>query len=303
MSDADFYQILGVRRSASADEIKSAYRELVKRYHPDLFPLAGEKAEATEKLGQINEAYAVLGNAARRQRYDQRFIQVPKTRRSRAPAATKRRKASRPGVHANLRSKMANSLKGRLYFSKKRAGYALAGAMVALVLIYADRSEPRLATAWTLLEKLEVTPAKSLSRPEGTGEGWVRLGAYASVSECAAIIKRKVRMDEQEGSRAVLDEQNGTMAITLYVKKETAQARDDSNFHAKPERSAGDEGASKDELRQLDQQVTQEGIKSIPKSGMIKRVRSLECRATQRVETESWLRRTLRRMGLLFSGK
>ena len=302
MSDADFYQILGVRRSASADEIKSAYRELVKRYHPDLFPLAGEKAEATEKLGQINEAYAVLGNAARRQRYDQRFIQVPKTRRSRAPAATKRRKASRPGVHANLRSKMANSLKGRLYFPKKRAGYALAGAMVALVLIYADRSEPRLATVWTLLEKLEVTPA-SLSRPEGTGEGWVRLGAYASVSECAAIIKRKVRMDEQEGSRAVLDEQNGTMAITLYVKKETAQARGDSNFQTDPERSTANEGAPKDEQRQLEQQAAPEGIKSIPKSTMIKRVRSLECRATQRVETESRLRRTLKSVGLLFSAK
>jgi curved DNA-binding protein CbpA len=295
MSDANFYQVLGIGRSASADEIKSAYRERVKRYHPDLFPTAGAKAEATEKLRQINEAYAVLGNAEQRHRYDQEFIQKPQTR-AHAPAAAKPRRTSRPPRHANLRSKTAKILKGRLYFSKKRAGYALAAAIVVLVLIYAGRSEPRLVTAWTLVEKLEVSPAKSISPLEGAGQGWVRLGQYASVSECAGILKQRVRKDEQEGSRAVFDEQTGTMAITVYVKKETAQARDDFKSAATPERSSAVEGASKNEQRQLEQRATEEGTKSFPQDGVTKRVRSLECREAQRWESESWLRQTLRRM-------
>jgi len=241
MSDANFYQVLGVGRSASADEIKSAYRECVKRYHPDLFSTAGEKAEATEKLRQINEAYAVLGNAERRHRYAQEFIQKPKTR-AHTPAATKPRKTSRPR-HANLGSKTAEILKGRRYFSRKWAGYNIAAAVMVLVLIYAGKSEPQLITVWTLVEKLEVSPAKSLSPPEGAGQGWVPLGQYVSVSECAGILKQRVRKDEQEGSRAVFDEQNGTMAITVYVKKETAQARDDAKSTATTERSAAVEDA------------------------------------------------------------
>ena len=93
------------------------------------------------------------------------------------------------------------------------------------------------------MEKLEVSPAKSLSPPEGAGQGWVPLGQYVSVSECAGILKQRVRKDEQEGSRAVFDEQNGTMAITVYVKKETAQARDDAKSTATTERSAAVEDA------------------------------------------------------------
>src|SRR5687768_16008748 len=125
MRDANFYKVLGVGRSASADEIKSAYREYVKRYHPDLFYTSLEKAEATEKLLQINEAYAVLGNAKRRHLYDQEFIQKPKTR-AYASAADNRSGTSRPRLHATPRSKTAGILKGRLHLSKKRAGYTLA---------------------------------------------------------------------------------------------------------------------------------------------------------------------------------
>jgi hypothetical protein len=89
------------------------------------------------------------------------------------------------------------------------------------------------------------------------------------VADCAAAIKQKVRQDEQEGSEAVYDERNGTMAITLYIKKETPRG----------------------------QQATVDTMES--KDNISKRVRSLECHATQRVAMESRFQRTLRKMGLV----
>lgn len=66
MSSKDYYQTLGVARSASPDEIKRAYRKLAHRYHPDK---AGKENEA--KFKEINEAYQVLSDPGRRQQYDQ----------------------------------------------------------------------------------------------------------------------------------------------------------------------------------------------------------------------------------------
>lgn len=280
MSNANFYQILGVERSASADKIKSAYRELVKRYHPDLFATAGAKAKATEKMRQLNEAYAVLGNAKRRQRYDQEFSQQPKMA-PRRPVAAQRRSAARPGPSVSLRTKTASILKGCPRLSKKQAGYALAAATVVMILIYAGRSVPRLVTAWVLVEKVEFSPAKNISPPGGAGQGWVHLGEFASVSECAGIVKEKVQKDKQEGSQAAFEEQNGAMAVTVYIKKETAPHRDEGKSNWNPEGSNG----------------LHAGTESFTAS-ITKRVRYLECRKTQRLETEPWIRRALKSMGL-----
>lgn len=64
----DFYEILGVSKTASQDEIKSAYRKLAVKYHPDKNP--GDK-NAEEKFKEISEAYDTLGNSEKRSRYDQ----------------------------------------------------------------------------------------------------------------------------------------------------------------------------------------------------------------------------------------
>jgi len=68
MSKRDYYDILGLSRSATADEIKKAYRKLAIKYHPDKNP--GDK-EAEEKFKEAAEAYEILSNQEKRQRYDQ----------------------------------------------------------------------------------------------------------------------------------------------------------------------------------------------------------------------------------------
>ena len=67
MANKDYYSILGVEKGAGEDEIKSAYRRLAKKYHPDL----NKTEEAAAKFKEINEAYEVLGDPKKRANYDQ----------------------------------------------------------------------------------------------------------------------------------------------------------------------------------------------------------------------------------------
>ena len=69
MSDKrDYYEVLGVERTASADELKRAYRKLALEFHPDRNK---DNPEAETKFKEAAEAYDVLGNQEKRQKYDQ----------------------------------------------------------------------------------------------------------------------------------------------------------------------------------------------------------------------------------------
>src|SRR5258707_11896828 len=68
MENKDFYKVLGVGRNASEKDIKSAYRKLARKYHPDVNP--GDK-QAEDKFKEIGGAYEVLSDPDKRRRYDQ----------------------------------------------------------------------------------------------------------------------------------------------------------------------------------------------------------------------------------------
>jgi DnaJ domain len=297
MSEPNFYQILGVGRSASTNQIRSAYRELVKRHHPDLFSTPAEKAQATDKLRQINEAYAVLGNSKRRHDYDQSLVQKPRPRvrvrpSRRGPGAA--RPQPKPAARRGPR-KIAIAWRS---FSRKRAGYALVAVTAVILLIYAARSVPRLTTAWTLVEKVEISSASTVSSPmsmppanaQERGKNWSAVAQFTSVSECTDALKKSVREDERAGGKAVFDERNGMMAITVQVKKDPARPESSANPNAESERAAAGDVAPGEGSSQA---------RAAASESPVSRVRNLECRATQRMETEPWFQQTLRGWGLL----
>ena len=68
MAKRDYYEVLGVSRNASEDELKKAYRKVAMKHHPDRNP--GDK-KAEEKFKEASEAFEVLGDREKRARYDQ----------------------------------------------------------------------------------------------------------------------------------------------------------------------------------------------------------------------------------------
>ncbi|MCL4467056.1 MAG: DnaJ domain-containing protein [Chloroflexi bacterium] len=98
MSSKNYYQILRVRRNCSRDELRRAYRALVRSHHPDTHP---DELDATRRLQEINEAYETLSDPARQAEYDRQLEleesleRLAQARRS-SPEPTRSSTSARP---------------------------------------------------------------------------------------------------------------------------------------------------------------------------------------------------------------
>ena len=351
MAGPDFYTILGVSRTASPDEIKSAHRELVKKYHPDLFPGATQKARANKKLQQINEAYAILSNAERRRQYDSRYFQratVVKpaaTASKRSSTATVRRPPAVP-IWENLARRSNKELQriakifrslsktAHDYYSDlsqkartaKRAATqstsrsvqsspaaamvwnfirrwtrwvsvkmtaGILGIMVLVLIVRAVWEQPEVTIEWTLLQSTVVDLPRDDSGQKLGERNWSPLGYHSSKAQCAESLKQRVAVDEHGGSKVFLDERTGTIAMTIYGKTEAVLTQEFLREKLK-QGNAGDV-----DPQVLEKQAREEAQEVVRKNGFAQRVKHYQCRETQVVKPESWLRSKLRQIGLI----
>ncbi len=352
MAEPDYYTILGVPRTASPDEIKSAHRELVKKYHPDLFPGATQKARANKKLQQINEAYATLSNAERRRQYDSRYfhkttvVKPAAAAGERRSAAGFRRPPAAPAwenlarraneklqrIAKNFRtlSKTARdhyidlsqkartakqaaatqstsssvqyrSAAGRVWNFVRRwtrwvsvkVTAGILGIMVTILIMQAVWEQPEVTIEWTLLQGTVVDPPRDDPGQKPGERNWSPLGYHSSKAQCAESLKQRVAVDEQGGSKVFINQRTGTIAMTIYGKTEAALTEEILRGKLKQGNTAGVDPEV------FEKQAREEAQEVVRKNGFTQRVKHYQCRETQVVKPESWLRSKLRQVGLI----
>jgi DnaJ domain len=352
MAGPDFYTILGVSRTASPDEIKSAHRELVKKFHPDLFPGASQKARANKKLQQINEAYAILSNPERRRLYDSRYpqratvVDPARSARERRASRSFRRPPVVPvwenlarranekfkqitktvsslakkavNVYSDLSreirtakqvaasesaadSRQSRTATGKAWnfvrrwsrqFSVK-VTTAILGIMILVLILRAVWEQPETTIEWTLLQSTVVDPPRDNPGVKPGERNWSPLGYHRSKAQCVESLKQRLAVDQQGGSRVFFDERTGAIAMTIYGKTEAALTEEFLRAKLKQPDAAGLDP------QVLEKQAREEAQEAIRKDGFTQRVNHYQCRETQVVQPDSWLRSRLKQIGLI----
>jgi DnaJ-class molecular chaperone len=129
----DFYQVLGLPRTASADDIKKAYRRLARQYHPDLHS-GSKKTEMEKKFKELNEANEVLSDADKRKKYDQygaQWEQAEAYEKARQQAGTQGFSWQQRQGGGDFRSEDFSDLFENLFGGRGRAGTSSRGFSVS----------------------------------------------------------------------------------------------------------------------------------------------------------------------------
>jgi hypothetical protein len=115
------------------------------------------------------------------------------------------------------------------------------------------------------------------------------VGEFKSAPECAGALKAQVRADENQGAKAVFDERNGMMAITVRLTKQASRGSDPVTPPLDvPSAASADAGSAAPAEKSI----------ATSSDGSIRRVRNLECRSARRMEKLSRAQRALREIGL-----
>jgi hypothetical protein len=162
--------------------------------------------------------------------------------------------------------------------------------MVFIWLLLAVGRAPEVTIAWTLWES---TVVESAFESKTGDQNWKALGHHGSKALCVESLKQRVALDDREGSKVLLDERSGTIAMTIYGKTEAALAEELLREKLKQGNLSGVDP------QLLEQEARDEARQFVKKNGLVQRVKQYQCRETQLVKPESWLRSKLRQLGLV----
>jgi curved DNA-binding protein len=213
----DYYATLGVAREASAEDIKQAFRQLARKYHPDV---AKDKATAEEKFKEINEAYEVLGDLEQRRRYDElgpNWQEDGRSPRGRPPAT-----GSDPGFEFNGTG-FSDFFES--YFSGRAGGFGSAGGFSPRTGSTEGFAHPGRDIEADLLVTLEEALHGSLRKVT------LRRPAMGGVAERTNTYQVRIPPGMREGQRIRLAGQGGpgsggALAGDLYLRVRFARHPD-----------------------------------------------------------------------------
>jgi hypothetical protein len=169
---------------------------------------------------------------------------------------------------------------------------AILSIMVLILILRAVWEQPEMTIEWTLLQSTVVDPPRDPG-VKPSERNWSPLGYHSSKAQCAESLKQRVALDGQSGSKVFLDERTGTIAMTIYGKTEAALTEEFLRAKLKQGNPAGVDP------QVLEKQAREEARELLRKDGLTQRVKHYQCRETEVVKPDSWLRSKLKQIGLI----